>query len=117
MTLTAELTEHPAVARAYDSLAPAYDLLTNDYRHALWLERIEGLALANGLRGRRLLDIACGTGKSFLPLLRRGYETTACDISERMVELARAKAPAAGITTKESRRRERQGGVDLITSL
>jgi SAM-dependent methyltransferase len=117
MTLTAELAERPAAARAYDSLAPAYDLLTNDYRHDLWLERIESLALANGLSGRRLLDIACGTGKSFLPLLRRGYETTACDISERMVELARAKAPSAAITIADMRSLGRLGEFDLITCL
>ena len=46
--------------------------------------------------GHRLLDVACGTGKSFLPMLERGWEVTACDISPSMLELARAKAGDAG---------------------
>ena len=38
-----------------------------------------------------VLDVACGTGKSFLPLLERGYDVTACDISEAMLRVARTK--------------------------
>lgn len=102
---------------AYDALAGAYDVLTGDYRHDLWLDRIERLALAAGLRGRRVLDVACGTGKSFLPLLRRGYALTACDISERMVRIARRKAPAADISVADMRRLGVIGQFDLITCL
>jgi SAM-dependent methyltransferase len=79
----------PAIA--YDELAPFYDRLTADYEHEPVLEQIEALARRHGLRGPRVLDAACGTGKSFLPLLRRGYDVTACDISPRMVERARRK--------------------------
>src|SRR5215216_7107442 len=78
----------------YDVLAPAYDVLTAGHAHDAWLRAIERLALAHGLRGRRLLDVACGTGKSFEPLLRRGYEVTACDGSPAMVAHARARAGA-----------------------
>jgi SAM-dependent methyltransferase len=49
-------------------------------------------AREHGLRGTRLLDVACGTGKSFLPFLERGYEVTACDVSPGMVRIADAKA-------------------------
>ena len=73
-------TLDPAEA-AYDALAPAYDILTADYDYDAWLSAIERVAIAHGLTGRRVLDVACGTGKSFLPLLERGYEVTACDIS------------------------------------
>ena len=48
------------------------------------------------LQGRRLLDVACGTGKSFIPMLERGWEVTACDISAAMVEVARGKVGDAG---------------------
>src|SRR4051812_30675812 len=78
--------------RAYDALAPVYDLLTGSYAYDRWLSALEDLARAHGLRGRRALDVACGTGKSFLPLLERGYEVTACDVSAGMVALAAAKA-------------------------
>lgn len=76
---------------AYDRLAPVYDLFTEGYDHATWLVELEALALEHGLRGRRLLDIACGTGKSFLPMLERGYRVSACDVSPAMVALAAEK--------------------------
>src|SRR4051812_48148758 len=78
--------------RAYDALAPAYDLLTGGYAYDRWLAALESLAVAHGLAGRRVLDVACGTGKSFLPLLERGYAVTACDVSAGMLALAGAKA-------------------------
>jgi SAM-dependent methyltransferase len=102
---------------AYDALAGAYDLLTANYCHDTWLERIELLARDHGLRGDRVLDIACGTGKSFQPLARRGYRITACDISPRMVEIARAKAPEAAISVEDMRELPRLGRFDLITCL
>jgi SAM-dependent methyltransferase len=104
-------------AEAYDELADAYDVLTTDYCHDRWLEKIEQLALAHGLRGRRVLDMACGTGKSFLPLTGRGYDVTACDISPRMVEIARAKAPGIDIVVGDMRALEKLGQFDLITCL
>ena len=104
-------------AEAYDELADAYDVLTTNYCHDRWLERIEQLALAHGLRGRRLLDLACGTGKSFLPLAQRGYDVTACDISPRMVEIARAKAPQIEIVVGDMRALDPLGEFDLITCL
>jgi ubiquinone/menaquinone biosynthesis C-methylase UbiE len=77
--------------RAYAVLAPAYDLLTAEYAYGPWLTAIERVAREHGLRGHRLLDVGCGTGKSFLPLLERGFEVTACDISPEMVEMDRQK--------------------------
>src|SRR5215217_2508267 len=86
------LTLDSDAARAYAALAPAYDLLTADYAYGPWLAAIERLAIRHGLTGRRLLDVGCGTGKSFMPLLDRGFDVTACDISPEMVAAARAKA-------------------------
>jgi SAM-dependent methyltransferase len=83
------LTTVDEAALAYDSLAPHYDFLTQHYGHERWLERLEDLARAHGLVGHRVLDVACGTGKSFLPLLGRGYRVTGCDISEEMLVVAR----------------------------
>src|SRR3982751_4988727 len=80
--------EDPAVA-AYELLAPFYDLYTHDYAHEELLGNIEGIAIEHGLSGRRLLDVGCGPAKGFLPMLERGYEVSACDISPGMVERAR----------------------------
>jgi SAM-dependent methyltransferase len=112
----AQERDHALVA--YEALAPAYDLLAADYCHERWLEAVEAHALRLGLRGRRVLDVACGTGRSFLPLLERGYEVVACDLSPSMVERARrAAGDAARVFVADMRRLGRIGEFDLLTCL
>lgn len=76
---------------AYDAIAPAYDDFTAHHNYDLWLGELMPKLEKHGIPGKRLLDVGCGTGKSFLPLLEQGWEVTACDISPAMVELAREK--------------------------
>ena len=110
-------TTDPALG-AYEPLAPFYDRFTEGYEYVRWLEAIEIWALAHGLRGRRVLDAACGTGKSFEPLLAKGYEVSACDLSPAMVAEARAKAAGrAEIVVADMRELPWRSQFDLITCL
>ena len=105
-------------AEAYALLAPAYDLLTARYEYPSWLAAIERLARRYGLAGRRVLDVGCGTGKSFMPLLERGFEVTACDVSPEMVAEARRKAGGrADVLVADMRRLPVLGKFDLIICL
>jgi SAM-dependent methyltransferase len=79
--------------RAYESLAPFYDRFTAESDYEAWADTVEPLLHRHRPGASRLLDLACGTGESLLPFLRRGYEITGCDVSEAMLELAREKAP------------------------
>jgi ubiquinone/menaquinone biosynthesis C-methylase UbiE len=45
--------------------------------------------------GLQVLELGCGTGDLSLQLLRRGARLTAVDVSPRMVEVARQRAPEA----------------------
>ena len=116
--MAALLVPDPALV-AYDGLAPHYDVFTADYDHETWLNALERVALDHGLRGTRLLDVACGTGKSFLPMLERGYTVTACDLSPGMVELARAKAVGSGarVLVADMRDLPELGAFELVTCL
>jgi SAM-dependent methyltransferase len=106
------------ILHAYEPLAPLYDRFTAAYDHERWLTAVEKLARACGLAGRQLLDVGCGSGKSFLPMLARGYEVTACDISPAMVEEARRKvAGRARVVVADMRRLPPLGKFDLITCL
>jgi SAM-dependent methyltransferase len=105
-------------AETYRRLAPYYDELTRDHDYDGWTRHLELTAARHGLRGgRELLDAACGTGKSFMPFLERGYSVTACDISAEMVALASAKAPAAELFVADIRELGPVGSFDLVTCL
>jgi SAM-dependent methyltransferase len=113
----ATFIDDPALA-AYEPLAPFYDVYTQGYDFERWLSKLEALALEHGLRGNRLLDVGCGTGKSFVPMLGRGYEVVGCDISPAMVERARATAAGrAQVLVADMRELPPVGTFDLVTCL
>jgi SAM-dependent methyltransferase len=85
----ATMTATPALL-AYERLAPVYDDFTDGYDHERWVGRLERIARNHGANGPRVLDVGCGTGKSFAPLLQRGWDVWACDISPAMVARARS---------------------------
>jgi len=90
---------------------PLYDSFSADYdRFVNWRERLayelpfieQQLAppfippIGGERGGRRVLDVACGTGMHAIALAQRGYTVTGADLSARMIERARENAAAAG---------------------
>jgi SAM-dependent methyltransferase len=102
----------------YEDFAPFYDAFTSEYPYDEWLADLEGWAREAGVPGRRLLDVACGTGNSFLPMLDRGYHVTGCDLSPSMVVRARAKAGGrADVEVADMRSLPWRGRFDLVTCI
>lgn len=50
--------------------------------------------------GTRVLDVACGTGNVSIPLARRGARVTGVDIAPTLLEQARERAAAEGLTIR-----------------
>jgi SAM-dependent methyltransferase len=99
----------------YEVYAAAYDDFNHGYMYERWTGRLLEAAEGVGLHGDRLLDVGCGTGLSFIPMLDRGWSVTACDISPAMLELARAKVgSAATLLTADMRELPSLGKFDLI---
>lgn len=80
---------------AYDGMASFYDSFTAHHDYELWLGNLLPAIEAHGrMPGKTLLDVGCGTGKSFLPMVDRGWSVTGVDLSPGMVEQAREKIDA-----------------------
>ena len=82
------------VQAMFDRIAGVYDLMNSVMTaglHHRWRSRAADMT--NVSAGDRVLDVATGTGDLAVELARRGCEVTGSDFSERMLELAREKAP------------------------
>lgn len=77
----------------FAAIARRYDLL-NDLQslglHRRWKRQL--VQLAQVTPGARALDVCCGTGDIARRLAKAGAEAVGLDFSERMLEVARAKA-------------------------
>lgn len=106
---------------AYDRLAPIYDDFTASNNYEMWLgELLLPAAESFGLRVGKALDIGCGTGRAFPPLLRRGWIVAGCDASAGMLEVARQSyGEVAELFRADARRLPRYGDgpFDLVIAL
>jgi SAM-dependent methyltransferase len=99
----------------YLEFAEFYDLFTAGSDYEAWTAHVLALAERYGLSGTEVLDVACGTGNSFTPLLRRGFRVTGCDVSPAMLSQAERKAPDARLFEADMRELPAAGRFDLIT--
>jgi demethylmenaquinone methyltransferase / 2-methoxy-6-polyprenyl-1,4-benzoquinol methylase len=87
----------PYVRRLFATIADRYDLITvllsygQDRR---WKRRL--LDMAGSLDGRRVVDLACGTGDLAFGAAARGAVVTGLDLTPRMIQLAREKTDMGG---------------------
>jgi len=86
---SAEISPDPEAA--YDLIAGHYDGFTAHHDYESWLSSLLPALEVHGLNGTRLLDAGCGTGKSSIPMVDRGWEVTACDNSVEMLRQLRSK--------------------------
>jgi SAM-dependent methyltransferase len=78
--------------QAYEIFAPIYDEFNATNNYELWLGEVLLPELAkHGLKRGRALDVGCGTGRAFEPLLSRGWEVVGCDLTPAMLAEARRK--------------------------
>jgi SAM-dependent methyltransferase len=76
------------VTARYDEIADFYDgKVGDDLSDSAALALLD---LLGDVHGRRMLDLACGQGRVSRELARRGASVVAVDISERLLEKARA---------------------------
>jgi SAM-dependent methyltransferase len=75
----------------YDGFAYYYDLFYEPITYDVEFHRT--LAQQVGTEAR-ILELACGSGRLFMPLLKAGFSITGLDLSAEMLKLARKKLEA-----------------------
>ena len=91
------------VREMFDNIAPAYDFMNRAMTlgiDKLW--RRKAVNMVRGHGGKKILDVATGTGDLAIALARRieGAEVTGADLSEGMIEIGRAKVEKSGLTER-----------------
>ena len=89
---TSHIPPSPPGPRSPDfgPLAEDYDLLRPADEN--WWELVDVLVTEGDLRGRRVLDVGCGTGRLAVALAERGAKVWGVDPSEEMLAQARLAA-------------------------
>ena len=82
------MANKPLAYEAYQELADAYAAAIDTKPHNAFYDRPAMLSLLPDIAGKHVLDVGCGPGAYAEELLARGASVVACDVSERMLELA-----------------------------
>ncbi|MHC2992387.1 hypothetical protein OB13_12605 [Pontibacter sp. HJ8] len=84
------------ILSAYEEMAESYNRLIDHKPHNAYYDRPNTLGLIPEVKGKFVLDAACGPGKYAEMLIAQGAEVTGFDISPRMVDFARERNKDAG---------------------
>lgn len=87
----------PDIVPPYSVLASGYDLVMAHVDYEGWAEYVLGLLRRHAPHAHDVLELGCGTGSFALALMSLAdYRYLATDRSERMLQVARAKAELEG---------------------
>jgi cyclopropane fatty-acyl-phospholipid synthase-like methyltransferase len=104
---------------SYERFAYIYDYLMKDVPYDSWIDFVGHQATENEVKGKQLLDIACGTGELSLKLVGEGYHVTGVDLSEDMLQIANEKSIENGVELslfqQDMSKLEGLGEYDIIT--
>ncbi|MEB2490482.1 class I SAM-dependent DNA methyltransferase [Peribacillus frigoritolerans] len=82
----------------YERFAYVYDELMKDAPYEKWLMILTAKLEQYGIGGRKVLDLACGTGEMTVELAQHGFEVTGVDLSDEMLLVANEKAVKLGLS-------------------
>ncbi|HEU4508675.1 MAG TPA: methyltransferase domain-containing protein [Pyrinomonadaceae bacterium] len=85
------MNDKPIALDAYEILAESYAAVVDTKPHNAYYERPATLSLLPDVKGKRVLDAACGPGVYSEWLVSHGAEVVAVDASPKMLELTRKR--------------------------
>jgi SAM-dependent methyltransferase len=106
-----------------DWYATAFDGMSAEMA---WTERTgaeidRALTMLRPQGEERILDLACGTGRHSLELVRRGFSVVGVEIGSELVDIARREADEQGLEAKfvqgDLRELDYEAGFDIVLNL
>lgn len=82
---------------SYENLAYLYDQLMADAPYEQWVKFVRDQLQKYRVKGKTMLDLACGTGELSIQFAEAGFDVTGVDLSADMLAVARAKAEDEGL--------------------
>jgi SAM-dependent methyltransferase len=83
---------------SYERFAYHYDELMQDVPYEQWVRFVNEKLNKYHVKGRSLLDLACGTGELSVRFAKEGFQVTGVDLSTDMLMVAREKAENMGLS-------------------
>ncbi len=83
---------------SYERFAYVYDELMKDAPYTKWLIQLTAKLEKYDVQGKRLLDLACGTGEITVELAKHGFDVSGVDLSDEMLLIAQEKAANLGLS-------------------
>jgi SAM-dependent methyltransferase len=103
-----------------------YQTAFADTADMAWTDRTEAeveraMRMLKPQGGERVLDLACGSGRHSLELVRQGFEAVGADISPQLLEIARREAEKEGLDVNfveaDLRKLDFEAEFDIVFSL
>ncbi|MCK4941737.1 class I SAM-dependent methyltransferase, partial [candidate division WOR-3 bacterium] len=107
--------KHAKKSRFYNELAPCLDFictLENRRKDVLVLRKLIGRHLKSD--GRKLLDVACGTGLED-KYLKKTFKVTGVDLNESVLQIARKRNPDVTYLSGDMQTFRLRSRYDVIT--
>ena len=83
---------------SYEQFAYVYDELMKDAPYDKWLIQVTAKLEKYEVQGKRLLELACGTGEITVELAKHGFDISGVDLSDEMLLIAQEKAANLGLS-------------------
>lgn len=87
-----------STAKGYSKIAETYEGTSKSPETAFMTEGKKLFKILGCVKGKKILDVGCGTGRYSVPLAKKGAEVYGIDISEGMLKAAKRKSK--GLNTK-----------------
>lgn len=103
------------LAKFYDNIYPTKGYAKKDY--AKEVDFIESALKKNRVKGKKILDVACGTGTHMKLLIEKGYSVAGIDINPEMLNVAKRKVKGARFLKGDMKTFDLKEKFDCITCL